>query len=359
MQSIDSVAAWQTAPRFDLERGPPCENPVTTATLRKMQFTSRRTAARSILFLIFLVRGTLAGGLPTAAPAAEASFAGRWDLTVTDVATKKQTPSWLELTPNHGTWQASFVGRWGNARRLPVVTIQGDRIHFVSPKEEEGSKTDLVFDGTLRRKTLGGTAKGPDGARWTWIGKRAPVLPAQPDVLWAKPIKLFNGQDFSGWHFDNPAKASSWTVENGCLINKAAGSNIITDKRFRDFRLHIEVNCPSNANSGIYLRGRYEVQVEDDSLAEPPSHHMGAVYGFLAPTPEQPRRPGEWQVFDITLVGRYVTVVQNGGTVIANQEIPGITGGAIDSHEESSGPIYLQGDHGGIAYRNIVLTQVR
>ena len=178
-------------------------------------------------------------------------------------------------------------------------------------------------------------------------------------MLWARSINLFDGRDFSGWHFDNPAKASGWVVERGCLVNKAAGSNIVTDKKFRDFKLHIEVNCPSNANSGIYLRGRYEVQVEDDSLAEPPSHHMGAVYGFLAPTPEQPRRPGEWQIFDITLLGRYVTVVQNDQIIINHQEIPGITGGAIDSHEGSSGPIYLQGDHGGIAYRNVVLTPVR
>ena len=110
------------------------------------------------------------------------------------------------------------------------------------------------------------------------------------------------------------------------------------------------------ANSGIYLRGRYEVQVEDDSSAEPPSHHMGGVYGFLTPVPEQPRRPGDWQTFDITLAGRWVTVVQNGQTIIGNKEIPGITGGAFDSHEELPGPIYLQGDHGGIAYRNIVLT---
>jgi hypothetical protein len=144
-------------------------------------------------------------------------------------------------------------------------------------------------------------------------------------------------------------------VENGCLVNKSAGSNIATKERFQNFKLHVEVNCPTNANSGIYLRGRYEVQVEDDSLSEPPSHHMGAIYGFLAPDPEQPRRPGAWQAFDITLLGRHVTVVQNGQTIINKREIPGITGGALDSHEELPGPIYLQGDHGGISYSNIVL----
>jgi hypothetical protein len=281
-------------------------------------------------------------------------FSGRWDLTITE-PDGKQLPSWLELKQNNGAWSASFVGRWGNARPLPRVMLNGDTLQFVSPGTEEGSKNDLVFDGKLAGARLSGVAKGPNGTAWTWTGERAPVLPCRPNVKWEKPLTLFNGRNFTGWSFDNPAKSSSWIVENGCLVNKSAGSNIATDGKFQDFKLHIEVNCPTNANSGIYLRGRYEVQVEDDSIQEPPSHHMGSVYGFLAPVPEQPRRPGVWQNFDITLVGRFVTVVQNGQTIINNQEIPGITGGAIDSKEGSSGPIYLQGDHGGIAYRNIIL----
>ena len=291
-----------------------------------------------------------------ASAAPEAGFAGRWDLTVRD-SRASQLPSWLELTPaNNGEWTANFVGRWGSARRLPKVAIKGDLIQFVSPKQEEGSKTDLVFDGRLTGNSLTGAAKGPNGTPWTWTGKRAPALTPPASFKWGEPVTLFNGHDFAGWTFDNPAKASSWVVENGCLVNKAAGSNIATERRFQDFKLHLEVNCPTNANSGVYLRGRYEVQVEDDSIQEPPTHHMGAIYGFLAPVPEQPRRPGVWQTFDITLLGRYVTVVQNGQTIINNQEIPGITGGALESDEASPGPIYLQGDHGGIAYRNIVLT---
>jgi hypothetical protein len=239
---------------------------------------------------------------------------------------------------------------------LPEVLVQGDRIRFVSPKGEEGSRNDLVFEGKLAGETFAGSAQGPDGASWTWTGKRAPALKPPAQVKWGDPITLFNGRDCAGWTFDNPAKASSWVVEDGCLVNKSAGSNLITDRKFQDFKLHVEVNCPTNANSGIYLRGRYEVQVEDDSLEEPPSHHMGAVYGFLAPVPEQPRRPGIWQSFDLTLVGRFVTVLQNGQTIIDQREIPGITGGALDSEEGLPGPIYLQGDHGGIAYRNLVLT---
>lgn len=315
---------------------------------------------RPLVFLWLAFAGTAGASDQNGAGGGAAGFAGRWDLTIKE-AQSRDMPSWLELSLDNGTWKGVFVGRWGNARPLPKVVIQGERIEFVSPRAEEGSTNDLVFEGMIvdagsARPRLGGSAVGPNGAVWTWTGRRAPVLKAPSHLKWGEPITLFNGRDFEGWRFDNPAKSSSWGVENGCLVNKAAGSNIATEGTFHDFKLHIEVNCPTNANSGIYLRGRYEVQVEDDSLGEPPSHHMGAVYGFLAPTPEQPRRPGVWQSFDITLIGRFVTVAQNGQTIINNQEIPGITGGAFDSHEESPGPIYLQGDHGGIAFRNIVLT---
>src|SRR5438874_12437397 len=135
---MPSVVAWQTAPGFALERGRPCENPGMTATLHKMQFTSRRTPARSVLFTILIVGGMLAADLFTAAASVEASFPGRWDLTITDVATKKQMPSWLELKHDHNLWEARFVGRWGNARPLPVVAVTDKQIHFVSPKEAEG-----------------------------------------------------------------------------------------------------------------------------------------------------------------------------------------------------------------------------
>ena len=94
-----------------------------------------------------------------------------------------------------------------------------------------------------------------------------------------------------------------------------------------------------------------------DSGGAPPSHHTGAVYGFIAANPEPPRTPGVWQTYDITLLGRYITVVLNGRTIVDHREIPGITGGALDSHEEMPGPIYLQGSEGGqVLFRNIVIT---
>jgi Domain of Unknown Function (DUF1080) len=156
---------------------------------------------------------------------------------------------------------------------------------------------------------------------------------------------------------DRPNASSVWKVENGTLISPGNGPELINDSKFDDFKLHVEFNCGENSNSGVYLRGRYEVQVETDSIEEPPSRHMGGVYGFLAPSPELPRTPGKWQIYDITLVGRMVTVIQNGHTIINDKEIPGITGGALDSREELPGPIYLQGsEKGHVAYRNILVT---
>jgi hypothetical protein len=130
----------------------------------------------------------------------------------------------------------------------------------------------------------------------------------------------------------------------------------MTTETFTDFKLHAEVNCPKGSNSGIYLRGRYEVQVEVSPEPEPASVLMGGVYGFLVPNENASTGPDTWQTFDITLVGRRVTVVLNGKAVIVDQTIPGITGGALDSDEGAPGPIYLQGDHGAVQYRNLTIT---
>jgi hypothetical protein len=269
-------------------------------------------------------------------------------------APDREYPSWLELRQESGQLKAQMVSRWGNARPLPKVELSNGRLTFVSPKEEEERPDDMVFEGTLVGKTLSGTTTGPDGTTWQWIGRRAPALKGKSVPKWGKPIPLFNGKDMSGWRMDG-ADTSVWKVEDGNLLSPGNGPELINDSKFEDFKLHVEFNCAANSNSGIYLRGRYEVQIETDSIEEPPSHRMGGVCGFLAASSELSRKPGEWQSFDITLVGRWITVVQNGQTIIDNKEIPGITGGALDSYEEQPGPIYLQGsEKGHVAYRSIV-----
>jgi hypothetical protein len=284
-------------------------------------------------------------------------FLGRWDLTLK--AADQEYPSWLEIQQEDGQLKARMVGRWGNARPLPKVEISNGTLTFVSPKEEEDSKSDMVFEGKLVGKTLSGTVNGPDGKTWQWVGERAPALERSGTPKWGKPMQLFNGKDLTGWKMSKPGPPE-WTVQDGSLISPGHGPELISDSKFQDFKLHIEFNCGKDANSGVYLRGRYEMQIETESEAEPPSHHTGGVYGYLAPSPELPRSADVWQTFDITLIGRRVTIVQNGKTIIDNQEIPGITGGAINSHEALPAPIYLQGsEKGHVAFRSIVITPAK
>jgi hypothetical protein len=123
--------------------------------------------------------------------------------------------------------------------------------------------------------------------------------------------------------------------------------------------LHVEFRYPKGSNSGLYLRGRYEVQITDSKGLEPSKVDFGAIYGFIIPNEMVAKAAGEWQSYDITLIGRLITIVANGKTIVCNQQIPGITGGALDSDEGKSGPLMIQGDHGPVEYRNIILTPAK
>jgi hypothetical protein len=282
------------------------------------------------------------------------AFLGRWDLTLT--APDREYPSWLEVTEEGGSLKARMVGRWGHARALPKVELSKGELTFVSPKEEEETSTDVTFTGKLKGKELEGTVDGFKGGVWKWSGVRAPRLKEEGEPKWGKAVQLFNKKDLSGWKPSGPSQVN-WKVEDGNLVSPGNGPELISDAKFSDFKLHVEFKCEPESNSGVYLRGRYEVQIETDSPQDPPNRRMGGVYGYLAATQEQPRKVNEWQTYDITLVGRTVTVVQNGQTVIDHKEIPGITGGALDSHEGLPGPIYLQGsEKGHVTFRSIVIT---
>lgn len=317
----------------------------------------RKTLAVLMLVLSVAVVGNSQSRKSTSSSSAGSveALLGRWDLTLRTPG--HAYPSWLELREENGQLKAEFVGRWGNARPLPSAEFSAGHLKFVSPKDEEGAKEDMVFQGALAGRILSGTVNGPDGKTWNWSGRRAPALKPAATPTWGSPIELFNGKDLTGWHPSSADAGKSWKVENGLLTTPGNGPELINDSKFEDFRLRVEFNCGPESNSGVYLRGRYEVQIETDSIQEPASHHMGGVYGFLAPTPELPRRPGQWQTYDITLIGRNVTIVQNGQTIIDNKEIRGITGGALDSSEGQPGPIYLQGsEKGRVQFRKIEIT---
>lgn len=284
----------------------------------------------------------------------ERAVVGRWDLVVQ--APEGERPAWLEVrTSGHRTLVGQFVGWHGSARPVARVDVddQGG-VRFAIPPQWEPGAGDLIVEGRLDDDRLGGTLTTPDGSRLDWSGVRAPSLRRMEAPVWGAPIPLFNGADLAGWRVIQGD--ATWEVVDGVVRNAATGGNLVTERQFSDFQLHLEVRYPPGGNSGIYLRGRYEVQVLDGPAQEPDPHLQGAVYGFLTPSQIVTSGPGEWHTFDITLVGRIVTVAVNGATVIAEQRIPGITGGALDSDEGAPGPLMLQGDHGPVEYRNIVLT---
>src|SRR3974390_2432694 len=144
-------------------------------------------------------------------------FLGRWDLTLK--APDREYPSWLELREEAGQVKAEMVGRWGNARPLPKASIENGKVTFVSPKEEEDAKADMVFEGTLKGNELSGTVNGPDGKTWTWTGRRAPALKRTGSPKWGKAVALFNGKDLSGWKMSPGDSAKAWKVENGILTS--------------------------------------------------------------------------------------------------------------------------------------------
>jgi hypothetical protein len=224
------------------------------------------------------------------------------------------------------------------------------------PVQYEPNKTDLVFKARLVGNRLEGTTQDADGKTLNWVGVRAPDQRSKATPKWGKPMPLFNGKDLSGWKLRNNGRGNCWSVASGTMTNNVPCVDIITEQKFSDFKLHVEFNLVAKSNSGIYIRGRHEVQILDDYGMATDSLRMGGIYGFISPSMNAAKKAGEWQTMDITLIGSRVTVVLNGKTIIDNEVIPGITGGALDSDEAAPGPIMIQGDHGKLALRNITIT---
>jgi hypothetical protein len=308
----------------------------------------------SVSLLLMVISIAKAGNYLT--PSDTSSILGRWDITIN--MSGRQLPSWLEVNRSGTrTLVGQFVGSGGSARPISRVNFSNGKIAFSIPPQWEGGNGDLNFEATLQGDSLVGTVIFPDGRNGTCTATRAPSLHRSIAPIWGKPIRIFNGTDLKGWHVSG--QINQWVVENGILKSPKPGSNIISDVLFTDFKLHIEFRYLKDGNSGVYLRGRYEVQIADDEEGYSMKDQVSAIYGFLSPSEMAAKKPGEWQAYDIILTGRMVTVVLNGKTVICNREIPGITGGALNSKEGEAGPLMLQGDHGPIEFRNVTITTAK
>ena len=312
--------------------------------------------------------------------AADNPFLGNWALTIPG-----ERAGWLNVTQDAGFLDASLL--WGGGSVMPVDSVYRDgdklvltRIRKVMRKDANGTVIrEQSFTETITAKVTGDTLAltilqpKEDGTGATlseFTGKRIPPVPAAPDLTklkFGKAIKLFNGKNLDGWELTNPASQNGWSAEKGILVNnpvqeegkphKSYG-NLRTKQEFEDFNLKCEVLLEKGGNSGVYLRGIYEVQVADSYGQPIESHVMGAIYSRIAPTVDAQKPAGEWQTLDITLCDRHVTVKLNDKVIIDNQPLLGCTGGALRSDEFRPGPIYLQGDHTGVKYRNIILKPI-
>jgi len=304
-------------------------------------------------------------------------FDGMWGLEI-----ESGGVGWLNVHDEQGFLDAELL--WIGGSVLPVSHIYlADENTLMITRTSQVEKSEIrthTETTTLRIKKVGdelqGTMTSPKRNATgetviAFTGKRMPPMPATPDlskVSYGKPIKLFNGKDLTGWKMVNPESKNGFKIINGDLVNNPVQpkegehisyGNLRTEQEFEDFNLKLEVNVPKGNNSGVYLRGLYEIQVVDSYGKPLDSHNMGALYSRITPSEAAEKPAGEWQSLDITLVDRHVTVVFNGKKIIDNEAVYGPTGGAISADVLAAGPIYLQGDHGNVSYRNVVLTPVK
>ena len=307
----------------------------------------------------------------TSSVRAESPFIGRYALTIPGGGA-----GWLGVEAKDGQLSSSVL--WGGGSVVPTAgtKVDGDKLIITrEQKNKEGKITTETITATLSGDELKlSTVKhNPAGKQMgepaEFAGKRIPDVPAAPDlskVKFGDPISLFNGKDLTGWRLIKPDADSGWSVEDGVMINRVEGhkekgkhfGNLRTDAEFEDFNLTLEVRTQKDSNSGVYLRGIYEVQVMESYGQPLDPHHMGALYSRITPSVAAEKPIGEWQTMDITLVDRHLTVILNDQKIIDNQAVLGCTGGAMTSDEFHPGPIFLQGDHTNVDYRNIVLRPV-
>jgi len=313
------------------------------------------------------------------ATAQDNPYVGRWALTIPGGGA-----GWLGVEDKGDYLDGGIL--WGGGSVVPLESVYIDdkgnlvatRINEVERKDKDGKVvakqrfTETIVANvpqgdalTLTRTVPNTNGKGAVVREFT--GKRIPDLPEAPNlkkVKYGEPIQLLNGKDLTGWTLTNPSAKNGWTMKDGILTNEAprqggAFGNLRTEAEYEDFNLTLEVRVPQGGNSGVYLRGIYEVQVEDSYGKGLDSHHMGALYSRITPSQSAEKPAGEWNTMDITLVDRHLTVILNGKNIIDNQPVLGCTGGALWSDEFKPGPIYLQGDHGSIEYRNMVLKPIK
>jgi hypothetical protein len=290
--------------------------------------------------------------LTAAAFSADTDFNGRWDITV--LQSPRGRAWWLEV---QGAGTPGIKGRFvgfpgGDMNDIQHIGIENGELWFTFDHESIHQK----YSAKLAGNELQGTFES-GYTKLRWSGARAPDITDVDDGSWreGKAIDLIGHKDLSDWHGLIGDASKGWSIEQGILTGNGAATDLVSNDKFWNFKLHVEYRTPPHSNSGIGLRGRYEVQILEDYGRPLDRHSNAALYSRIVPTENVTRPPGEWQVYDIRLVGRHVTVTLNGKTVTQGV-IDGLTAMACDADEGVPGPIMLQGDHGPVEFRSIVLT---
>jgi len=294
----------------------------------------------------------------TPAIAADSDYNGRWDVMPT---LQRPRGWWLELT-GVGTPNAagSFISAYaGDLNKINEISVENGQLTFVIV--QSGNRpSKYVYHAHLMGGKLMGTMEreGQTGEPTKWTGVRAPVIDEADDGTWkpGKPVELFNGKDLSGWHALMTDQEMKWSVADGVLRNAPPTTDIISDQKFWNFTAHIEFRIREHSNSGIGLRGRYEIQILDDYGKPANSHGAGALYSRVVPAVNASKPVGEWQTYDIRLVGRTLTVVFNGQKVLDKVHVDGLTAIANNADEGDPGPFIVQGDHSYVEVRKFTVT---
>jgi len=283
-----------------------------------------------------------------------------------------------------GKASALLLWRWASPTPADVIAIDGKSFTiqrpFNKPKGKENDKAAwraLRVSATVKGDTLSATFCNVDGngkntdTPMALSGKRNPPIGPAPDMskaVYGKPVDILGGT-MADFELMGTGKINGWSLKDGVLSNRITrdkngksvhkNGNLRTRRAdFYDFNLKYEVRVLPECNSGVYLRGIYEIQVLDSYGKPVDMHNMAAYYGRVTPSVAAEKPAGEWQTVDVTLYKRHLTVVLNGKKIIDCVPVTGITGGAMTADEFSPGPIYIQGDHSDADFRNMVLTPI-
>jgi hypothetical protein len=295
--------------------------------------------------------------------AADNPFIGRWALTLPD-----GHAGWLGVEQKGDALAGSMLWAAGSVVPVAEVSVTGDTLKVRSSSGKAYREITATRTGDdLKLNVVNVKADGTSSQPQSFTGHRIADIPPAPDlskVKFSAPIKLLAGDLDATWQLVEEKAMNGWSLKDGLLMNRIPEGkhpplgNLRTKALFDDFRLTTEVRTQPGSNSGIYLRGIYEIQIAESYGKPVDPHNMGALYSRITPNSAAEKPPGEWQTMEITLVNRHVTVVLNGVKIIDNQPVLGCTGGALTSDETKPGPIMLQGDHTTIDYRNMEISPV-